>query len=103
MGYYVWNSLFLSALITSLGTLVWAVPYTQLGHRLSLDLTLLLVSVAFKQVLASVVPQGISYLTLLDIYVLCSMAFTTLAAVMHALVATVLQGANEDLEDDDSG
>jgi len=97
--YYVWNSLFLSALITSLGTLVWAVPYTQVGYRLSLDLTLLLVSVAFKQLLASVVPQGISYLTLLDIYVLFSIGFTALASCLHASVATFLGDVNEKLDE----
>ena len=48
--YHLYNSYGVLAGIGTVSLANWALPVTELGSRLSLDITLLLVSVAFKQV-----------------------------------------------------
>ena len=55
-----------------------------------------LTTVAFKQVLAGIVPP-ISYLTRLDVYALASLAFLLLACAMHATIGYLIDDC--DLED----
>ena len=60
-----WNSY---GVLCGIGTVcisIWSLPVAEFGVRLSLDITLLLVAVAFKQVLSSELPP-VSYLTILD-------------------------------------
>lgn len=52
----------------------WAIPAEELADRLSVTLTLVLTSVAFKYMVAQELPK-ISYLTLLDKYILMSFFF----------------------------
>jgi len=59
---------------------VWAVPHTDAGSRLEIALTLVLTAVAFKTQTADWIPR-VSYLTLLDKYILVSFLYMTLVVV----------------------
>lgn len=63
--FYVVNYMLLLFFISSSVAFSWSVPWPKVEDRLALDVTLLLTSVAFKQVLAGTVPP-ISYLTRID-------------------------------------
>ena len=82
-GYYRWNVIRLLFLIKACSVGAWAIHWRDVSDRLGLDVTLLLVAVAFKQVLATLVPP-ISYLTLLDVYAFSCIFQLTLAMSMHA-------------------
>ena len=83
--YHLWNSYGVLAGIGTVSLANWALPITDVGTRLSLDITLLLVSVAFKQVLNSELPP-VSYLTILDRYSLAIIGFVFLATWLHGFV-----------------
>jgi len=87
--FYVINYMLLLFAITSSVIFGWAVNWQQVEDRLALDVTLLLTSVAFKQVLAGTVPP-ISYLTRIDAYALGSLAFLLLATAMHAIIGFLI-------------
>lgn len=73
--FYLYNIFLLVAMITSCTTAVWVVgPATP--NRLSLDVSLLLVAVANKQVISTKLPP-VSYLTILDWYALVCIAHPT--------------------------
>ena len=72
-GFFLWNVISLLLLISLCATASWAIHFRQVDSRLALDVTLLLVTVTFKQVLTALVPP-ISYLTLLDVYSLACIA-----------------------------
>ena len=93
--FFVVNYILLLGAITSLACLAWAISWNEVNDRLAVDLTLLLTSVAFKQVLAGTVPP-ISYLTLLDWYALCSLGFLLLATFMHAALGFLTSGCDDD-------
>lgn len=83
--YHLYNSYGVLAGIGTVSLANWALPVTELGSRLSLDITLLLVSVAFKQVLGNELPP-VSYLTILDHYSLAIIGFVFLATWLHGMV-----------------
>merc|ERR1712032_1323375 len=58
--------------------------------RLVLDITLLLVVVAFKQVIAQMVPC-IGYLTLLDVYILCNIVLLVVGTAMHGIIGGMIE------------
>ncbi|KAI8502325.1 hypothetical protein Bbelb_199130 [Branchiostoma belcheri] len=87
-GFYVWNVALLMFLIMSLSFTAFSVSPDKPESRLSVSLTLLLTSVAFKFMVSQNLPT-ISYLTLLDKYVLLCMIFQCLVAVQNALVSAV--------------
>ncbi|XP_066292111.1 glycine receptor subunit alpha-4-like isoform X1 [Branchiostoma lanceolatum] len=91
MGFYVWNIAFIMFLIMALSFTAFSVPPNEPADRLSVTLTLLLTSVAFKFVVTQSLPT-ISYLTLLDKYVLLCMIFQCLMAVQNAL-ASIMSNA----------
>ncbi|XP_078691440.1 cys-loop ligand-gated ion channel-like isoform X1 [Branchiostoma floridae x Branchiostoma belcheri] len=88
MGFYVWNIAFIMFLIMALSFTAFSVPPNEPADRLGVTLTLLLTSVAFKFVVTQSLPT-ISYLTLLDKYVLLCMIFQCLMAVQNALASIV--------------
>lgn len=68
--YYLVNVQLLMFGIAAGSVGVWSIPVSEgQGDRLALDFTLLLVAVAFKQVVNGDVPP-LSYLTILDCYLL---------------------------------
>jgi hypothetical protein len=93
--FYVVNYILLLFAISSCAAAAWSVPFQQPEDRLALDVTLLLTSVAFKQVLAGTVPP-ISYLTRLDVYAFGSFAFLLIATCMHACIGWLIDNCNAD-------
>ncbi|XP_033625235.1 uncharacterized protein LOC117288467 [Asterias rubens] len=84
--YYFWNLTLVLMLIISLSFASFAVAADQPEDRLSVTLTLLLTAVAFKYVAAQSLPP-ISYLTLLDKYVIFCLVFQCIAVCQNAVAS----------------
>ncbi|CAK9008561.1 unnamed protein product [Durusdinium trenchii] len=84
--YYIWNIALPNFLLSMLVFTSFAIPKEDLADRLSVTLTLVLTSVAFKYMVAQELPR-ISYLTLLDTYILVSFAFLALVGGQNAFSA----------------
>eukprot|EP00808_Paulinella_micropora_P014357 g24378.t1 len=68
-GYWGWNVVLPLYLITAVSSACFAVPQNEIGDRTSITLTMMLTTVAYKYLIAGNLPT-ISYLTLVDIYLL---------------------------------
>jgi len=89
--YHLYNVYCLCALITLCCVPVWAVdPEAAVEGRLGIGVTLLLVAIAFKQAVSNLLPP-VSYLTIMDYYVLISIIFVVLAILCHASVGALLR------------
>jgi len=86
--YYLWNIAAMVNMISFLAFTSFAIEVTDTGKRLSVSLTLLLTVVAFKNFVSSILPK-VSYLTLMDKYVLFNVAFIFLVSVQNAVVGKV--------------
>lgn len=86
--YYLWNIAAMVNMISFLAFTSFAIDRDDIGKRLSVSLTLLLTVVAFKNFVSSILPK-VSYLTLLDKYVLFNVAFIFLVAIENAVVGKV--------------
>ena len=86
--YYMWNIGLPNFLLSVLVFTSFAISPSDLADRLSVTLTLVLTSVAFKYMVAQELPR-ISYLTLLDKYILLSFAFLALVGGQNTLAAMV--------------
>lgn len=84
-GYYTWNVFLPTFLLTLMSVTTFAVPVGDVADRLSVILTLVLTSVAFKFVVAQGLPK-ISYNTCLDYYVLVSFLLLAATVVECAVV-----------------
>jgi len=87
--FYSVNYMLLLCAIATCALFGWAIELSDVSNRLAFDVTLLLTAVAFKQVLAAIMPP-ISYLTRLDGYALISLGFLLLATAMHAAIGYVI-------------
>ena len=83
--YFIWNILVPTFALTSLNFIAFAFPPSELSDRLSVTLTIMLTTAAYKFTVADKLPP-VAYLTLADIYVLACFALTMLLAVENALV-----------------
>lgn len=88
-GYYLWNIVMIIFLISLLSFCSFSVEISSPSDRLSVTLTLLLTAVAFKFVVSQSLPT-ISYLTLLDKYVLCGLLFLGCMAIENAVAAALI-------------
>ena len=86
--YFFWNIMLPMALIEALAYGSFAVPREDVADRLSVSLTMVLTAVAFKQIISAELPN-VSYLTLLDVFVLASFASTCLVAFENIVVGQV--------------
>ena len=86
--YYLWNIAAMVNMISFLAFTSFAIERNDTGKRLSVSLTLLLTVVAFKNFVSSILPK-VSYLTLMDKYVLFNVAFIFLVSVQNAVVGKV--------------
>ena len=80
-------------LITALTFTSFAVGADSIGDRIQITLTLLLTSVAFKYYVQQFVPT-VSYLTLMDKYILSCMIFQFSMAAVHNSVAGLISSKN---------
>ena len=92
-GYYITNVALPISVLTALNALSIGIREIDgsrigTGERLALTFTLILTAVAYKFVVADVLPN-VSYQTFLDVYVLICFFFMVLAAVENAVWNTV--------------
>ena len=91
--HYIYNVALVMLLIAALTFSTFIFKAKEPGERLQITLTLLLTSVAFKYVISSSLPK-VSYLTLLDKYVLWCLIFHFLMSV-HAVASSLIQSEME--------
>ncbi|PIK52444.1 putative gamma-aminobutyric acid receptor subunit gamma-2 isoform X2 [Apostichopus japonicus] len=96
--YYLWNIALVIFLILGLSFTSFSVEASAPADRLSVTVTLLLTAVAFKFVVSSNLPT-ISYLTLLDKYVLWSLVFQCLMVVQNAVAVVFYKHDMSDIFD----
>ncbi|XP_076465747.1 cys-loop ligand-gated ion channel-like [Babylonia areolata] len=84
-GFFVWNVLAIMVLICSLSLCTFSVDRKLPQNRLQLSFTLVLTGIAFKFVVGQSLPK-ISYLTVLDKYILGSMVLMHVVSVWHAII-----------------
>merc|ERR1712083_3670 len=80
--YHVWNIYFPLCLLTGMLFSGFAVDPSEPGDRLSLSLTVVLSSVAYKYIVSSDLPR-INYLTFCDMYVLANFSFSALVVFQN--------------------
>ncbi|XP_071788742.1 gamma-aminobutyric acid receptor subunit beta-3-like isoform X1 [Asterias amurensis] len=85
-GFYLWNVGLILLMILLLCFTSFAVSADEPADRLSVTVTLLLTAVAFKYVVSQSLPT-ISYLTLLDKYVLCGLILQCLIVSQNAMIS----------------
>ncbi len=84
-GFYVWKIMVIEAMILVLSWVVFLMEAGDLGNRLAVSVTLLLATVAFSYVVGGITPR-VSYLTLLDWFLLVCFALIFLSVLESALV-----------------
>jgi hypothetical protein len=84
-GFYVWKVIAVEAMIVVLSWLVFLMDAGEIGNRSAVAVTLLLATVAFSYVVSGITPR-ISYLTLLDWFLLGCFVLIFLSALETALV-----------------
>lgn len=97
-GFYVWRVFAIQILIVVLSFLVFLHAADHFGERMSFSLTLFLAAVAFSFVTAGLIPR-ISYLTLLDYFMLGSYALIFLTVVENAAVHKLAHRGRMDVAD----
>ncbi|XP_066913672.1 glutamate-gated chloride channel alpha-like [Clytia hemisphaerica] len=97
--YYLWNIAAMVNMISFLAFTSFAIERNDTGKRLSVSLTLLLTVVAFKNFVSSILPK-VSYLTLMDKYVLFNVAFIFLVSVQNAVVGKVSEPSEKEYYDE---
>jgi len=85
-GYYVWTVLAVISSICFLSFTAFAIDPEYLDQRMSIVLTLLLTAVAFKLVVADMLPK-VSYWTVLDIYVNSMFAMLFVISIENGAIA----------------
>ena len=84
--YYVYNVMVPMTVITCIGISTITVPICQVSRRLSVNLTLLLTSIAYKFIVSQDLPN-VAYLTFLDKYVLFCLGTLVLYILENVIVA----------------
>jgi len=83
--YYILNVAAVMLVIVSFTLGAWATHPGDIASRHGTDFTLILMAVAFKLVLASMLPK-VSYVTLLDVYVMGGFLFLTAVTICHTIL-----------------
>jgi hypothetical protein len=83
--YYLINVALVMLLICSFSFCAWSCHPADVGGRHEVDFNLILTAVAFKLVLTSMLPP-VSYVTLLDMYVMSCFLFLTSVTVCHSVL-----------------
>lgn len=86
--FYLYNVIIVTYLIIMCSASVVAIDVFDYGSRISVNFTALLTLIAFKFVISSWVPQ-VSYLTLLDKYMLIAFIFISLFVLENFLVTQI--------------
>lgn len=83
--FYLSNIVFITYIIVLISMSVCAIDVTDYGSRLSVLITAILTAVAFKFVCAGYMPP-VSYLTLLDMYVILSFAWLLMIVLISFII-----------------
>jgi len=94
-GFYMWNILLLNFFLVMVNSAVAGIHKEDLADRLSVTLTLMLSAIAFKFVLIQTIPV-VSYLTLLDRYVILSFSWLFVSCLESYMAATFLTQQMDD-------
>ena len=86
--YYIFNVALIMCLITALTFSSFSIKSTEPGNRLQVTLTLLLTSIAFKYVISQSLPT-VSYLTVMDKYIMCCTLFQFFMSVQVSISGNV--------------
>lgn len=92
--FHLWNVFFPVFLLTAMQFAVFAVDVADVADRLSVTLTLVLASVAYKYVVSQNLPN-ISYLTVCDLYVVGSFVFMAAVVLENAICGYSAQADKE--------
>ena len=87
---YFWNIIFLNFLIALSSFSTYSIEYENSADRLNVSGMLLLTKVAFKQVQNTLTPN-ISYLTLIDKYIFCGLAFLFIVMIQNSVAIFMSQ------------
>jgi uncharacterized membrane protein len=87
-GYYVWKVIAIAAMIVVLSWVVFLLDAGNLGSRFGVSITLILATVAFRYVVSEITPR-VSYLTLLDWFLLGCFVLIFLSALETVTVHLV--------------
>jgi hypothetical protein len=87
--YYLYNIVLVLFLITCMAAYTFSISPNDSTDRLELNFTLVLTTVAFKYTVSSYLPR-ITYLTLMDKYVLLTFMFLGLTGLENAVVAVIV-------------
>eukprot|EP00457_Paulinella_chromatophora_P004648 gb/GEZN01004660.1/.p1 GENE.gb/GEZN01004660.1/~~gb/GEZN01004660.1/.p1 ORF type:complete len:572 (+),score=67.05 gb/GEZN01004660.1/:67-1782(+) len=87
-GFWAWNVVLPLYLITATASACFAVPQTQVADRASITLTMMLTTVAYKYLIAGNLPN-ISYLTLIDKYVLLCLILQVCFVVATVIIGSI--------------
>ena len=93
-GFWVMNVVFPIFLITLTNAASYTVPPTEVADRCSISLTLMLTTVAYKYIIADKLP-AISYLTLIDKYVLLCLCIQVMFVLWYAIVGGIVINAEK--------
>ena len=92
VGYYIWKIMSVLVMLVVLSWAVFLIDPADIGNRMAVSITLFLAAVAFAFVTSGLIPR-ISYLTLLDIYILGCYVLLFLAPVESLLVYRLRNGS----------
>ena len=93
-GFYVWKVIVIEAMILVLSWVVFLMDAGEIGNRSAVAVTLLLATVAFSYVVSGITPR-VSYLTLLDWFLLGCFSLIFLSA-LETVVVYFLQRRGKD-------
>jgi len=85
-GFYLWNLVLIMIFITSLAFSTFSIPVSE--NRMIPSFTLMLTMVTFKSAATNSIPK-VSYLTILDKYIISSLAFMAAIPAWHAICTTI--------------
>lgn len=85
VGYYIWKVMSVLVMLVVLSWTVFLIDPADIGNRMAVSITLFLAAVAFAFVTSGLIPR-ISYLTLLDLYILGCYVLLFLAPAESLLV-----------------
>jgi hypothetical protein len=85
VGYYVWKVMSVLVMLVVLSWAIFLIDPADVGNRMAVSITLFLAAVAFAFVTSGLIPR-ISYLTLLDLYILGCYVLLFLAPAESLLV-----------------
>ena len=86
--YFIWNIILIMIFISSLVFTTFTVSQQKIENRLQLSFILLLSNITFKFTINQTLPR-VSYLTLMDKYIIGTMAQICLVCVWHAVLSTI--------------